>query len=230
MPLLNMVQALNQALLQEMQSDKSIIVLGEDVGVDGGVFRVTEGLLEQFGASRVVDTPLAESGIVGMAIGMALYGLKPVAEMQFEGFAAPAFDQLVSHAARYRNRSRGRFHVPLVVRMPWGGRIHALEHHSDSPEAYWIHTPGLKVVVPSSPYDAKGLLVSAIRDPDPVIFLEPKKLYRAFKQEVPNESYSIPIGKAAVVREGEDVTIVTYGALVHDALAASDALQGMCKF
>ncbi|MDO8555594.1 MAG: alpha-ketoacid dehydrogenase subunit beta [Nanoarchaeota archaeon] len=229
MPLLNMVQAINQALLQEMQADNAVVVLGEDVGVDGGVFRVTDGLFEKFGASRVVDTPLAESGIVGMSVGMALYGLKPVAEIQFEGFAAPAFDQLVSHAARYRNRSRGRFHVPLVVRMPWGGRIHALEHHSDAPEAYWIHTPGLKVVVPSSPYDAKGLLLSAIRDPDPVIFLEPKKLYRAFKQEVPAESYTVPLGKAAVVREGDDLTIITYGSLVHDALAAADAVKDKWK-
>ncbi|HLD12856.1 MAG TPA: alpha-ketoacid dehydrogenase subunit beta [Candidatus Nanoarchaeia archaeon] len=226
MPLRNMVQAINHALQLEMRRDPNVVVLGEDVGVDGGVFRVTDGLLDEFGALRVVDTPLAESGIVGCSIGMAVKGLRPVAEIQFEGFSLPAMDQLFSHAARLRNRSRGSLSVPLVVRMPWGGRVNALEHHSDCPESYFVHTPGLKVVVPSSPYDAKGLLLSAIRDPDPVIFFEPKKLYRAFKQEVPDDDYTIPLGKSSVVREGEDVSILTYGSLVHDALAAAEVLKG----
>lgn len=220
-----MVQSINQALMQEMKADNDVIVLGEDVGIDGGVFRVTEGLLKQFGQLRVMDTPLAESGIVGFSIGMSLLGLKPVAEIQFEGFSLPALDQLINHASRLRNRSRGRFHVPIVVRMPYGGRVNALEHHSDAPETYFVHAPGLKTVMPSTPYDAKGLLISSIRDPDPVIFLEPKKLYRAFKQEVPEESYTIPIGKASIVKEGEDLTIITYGSLVRDALKAAESVK-----
>jgi len=229
MPPLNMVQAINQALQQEMQVDDSVIVLGEDVGVDGGVFRVTDGLLAEFGPARVIDTPIAESGIVGSSIGMAIAGLKPVAEIQFEGFSYPALDQLISHASRMRSRSRGRFHVPLVIRMPHGGRVNALEHHSESPETHFVHTPGLKCVIPSTPYDAKGLLLAAIRDPDPVIFLEPKKLYRLFRQEVPEGPYTIPLGKASVVHEGEDITIIAYGSLVHDALQAAESLSEKYK-
>lgn len=229
MPPLNMVQAINHALQQEMQVDDSVIVLGEDVGVDGGVFRVTDGLLAEFGPARVIDTPIAESGIVGSSIGMAIAGLKPVAEIQFEGFSYPALDQLISHASRMRSRSRGRFHVPLVIRMPHGGRVNALEHHSESPETHFVHTPGLKCVIPSTPYDAKGLLLAAIRDPDPVIFLEPKKLYRLFRQEVPEGPYTIPLGKASVVHEGEDITIIAYGSLVHDALQAAESLSEKYK-
>ncbi len=214
MALLNMVEALNLALKQEMQKDKSVLVLGEDVGVDGGVFRVTEGLLKQFGDKRVFDTPLAESAIAGTSIGLAMYGFKPVAEMQFEGFSLLALNQLINHAARMRNRTRGNLTCPMVIRFPTSGGIRALEHHSDSPEAYYCHTPGLKVVMPSTPYQAKGLLISAIRDPDPVIFMEPKRVYRAIKEEVPEKEYTIPIGKANIVKKGEDVTIITYGAML----------------
>ena len=199
---LNMVEAIDQALLQEMERDPKVVVLGEDVGRDGGVFRVTDGLMERFGEERVIDTPLAESGIVGMAIGMAIAGYHPVAEIQFSGFAYPAYDQLVSHASRMRNRSRGEFTVPLVVRMPYGGGIRALEHHSESMEAVFAHMPGLKVVIPADPYEAKGLLTAALRDPDPVVFFEPARVYRAIKTEVPEEPYTIPLGKARVVREG----------------------------
>ena len=224
---INMVAAINMALKQEMTKDKSVVVIGEDVGEDGGVFRVTEGLSKEFGPERVMDSPLAESGIVGSSIGMAIMGLKPVAEIQFEGFTMPALDQLISHASRYRNRSRGKYTVPLVVRCPIGGGIKALEHHSDSPEAYFTHTPGLKVVIPSGPYDAKGLLLSAIRDPDPVIYFEPKKIYRAIKEEVPEEEYTIPIGKAKVVLEGTDVTLITYGAWVKTAREAVQHMNGV---
>ena len=220
MPRLNLVEAINLALKQEMKSDKSVVLIGEDIGEDGGVFRVTDGLSELFGPERVMDSPLAESGIVGASIGMALVGLKPIAEIQFEGFLPPAFDQLISHASRIRNRTRSCYNVPLVVRCPIGGGIKALEHHSDSPETYMIHTPGLKVVMPSTPYDAKGLLISAIRDPDPVIFFEPKKVYRAIKQEVPEKEYTIPIGKAKIVKEGTDVTLITYGSAVKTSLEA----------
>ena len=200
---LNMVEAIDQALAQEMQRDPKVVVLGEDVGRDGGVFRVTDGLVQRFGEERVIDTPLAESGIVGMAIGMAIAGYRPVAEIQFAGFAYPAYDQLVSHAARMRNRSRGEFTVPLVVRTPYGGGIRALEHHSESMEAIFAHVPGLKVVIPADPYEAKGLLVAAIRDPDPVVFMEPARVYRAIKTEVPEEPYTLPLGKARVVRAGQ---------------------------
>ena len=217
---LNIIEAINLALKQEMKRDKSVIILGEDVGEDGGVFRVTDGLSKIFGNERVIDTPLAEAGIVGASIGMALVGLRPVCEIQFEGFIFPAFDQLVNHAARMRNRSRGRYSCPLVVRCPIGGGIKALEHHSDSPESYFIHTPGLKVVMPSSPYDAKGLLISAIRDPDPVIFFEPKKIYRAIKEEVPEKEYIIPLGKAKIVQEGKDITLISWGAMVKTAKEA----------
>ncbi len=217
-----MVQALNSALALEMESNKDVVVLGEDVGVDGGVFRVTEGLQTKFGKQRVIDTPLAESGIIGASIGMAIYGLKPVAEVQFSGFIYPAFNQLVSHAARIRNRTRGKYASGLVVRTPCSGGVKALEHHSESTEALFIHTPGLKVVMPASPYDAKGLLASAIRDADPVIFFEPLKLYRAYKEEVPEEMYSIPLGKAKVVQEGSDVTLIAWGSMVK---TCQEALQ-----
>ncbi|MCS7198121.1 MAG: alpha-ketoacid dehydrogenase subunit beta [Candidatus Bipolaricaulota bacterium] len=227
MPQMTLIQAINDALRTEMRRDPTVLVMGEDVGVNGGVFRATEGLYQEFGPDRAIDTPLAESGIIGTAIGMALNGLKPVAEIQFDGFMAPAFDQIVSHAARIRWRSRGRFHVPLVIRVPYGGGIRALEHHSEAPEAYYVHTPGLKVVIPSNPYDAKGLLISAIRDPDPVIFFEPKRLYRAFRQEVPEGDYTIPIGKASIVREGTDVTVISWGAMVRVCLQAIEQLENI---
>jgi pyruvate dehydrogenase E1 component beta subunit len=182
-------------------------------------------LLEEFGPERVIDTPLAESGIVGTAIGMAVYGLRPVAEIQFDGFMPPAFDQIISHAARIRWRSRGRFHVPLVIRAPYGGGIHAPEHHSESPEAYYAHTPGLKVVIPATPYDAKGLLISAIRDPDPVIFLEPKRYYRAFREEVPDGEYTVPIGEAKTLREGSDLTLISWGAMAQISLQAAEEAE-----
>jgi pyruvate dehydrogenase E1 component beta subunit len=225
MPQLNLVQAVNNALKTEMRRDERVLVIGEDVGVDGGVFRATEGLLQEFGPQRAIDTPLAESGIVGTAIGMAVYGLRPVAEIQFDGFMPPAFDQIVCHAARLRWRSRGRFQVPLVIRAPYGGGIRALEHHSESPELYYAHTPGLKVVTPASPYDAKGLLIAAIRDPDPVIFLEPKRLYRAFREEVPEGDYTVPLGKARVARDGTDVTLICWGSMTHGALQVAEELH-----
>ncbi len=220
-----MVEALNDALRLEMKRDKNIIIIGEDVGEDGGVFRVTDGLANEYGNDRVIDSPLAESGIVGTSIGMALVGLKPVCEIQFEGFIFPAIDQLVNHASRMRNRSRGRFTTPIIVRCPIGGGIKALEHHSDSPETYLIHTPGLKVVMPSGPYDAKGLLISALREKDPVIFFEPKKIYRAIKEEVPDGDYAIPIGKANVIKEGKDVTLIAYGAWVKTAKEAVERIK-----
>jgi len=222
---LNMVQALNQALLQEMERDPDVVILGEDVAVDGGVFRVTDGLLQKFGAERVVDTPLAESGIVGAAIGMAAYGLRPVAEIQFMGFVYEAYHQIIDHAARLRNRTRGRYTVPLVVRMPYGAGVRALEHHSESTEALFCHIPGLVVVAPSTPRDAKGLLISAIRADDPVIFLEPKRLYRAGKQELLEEPEEIPLGKAKMAREGEDLTIIAWGAMVPVAQAAAEEAE-----
>lgn len=218
----NMVDAINMCLHQEMELNKSIILLGEDIGVDGGVFRVTEGLLKKFGPNRVIDTPLAESAIVGTSIGMAIAGLRPIAEIQFEGFTFPALDQLISHASRIRNRSRGKFTVPLVIRIPIGGGINALEHHSDSPETYFCHIPGLKVVMPSTPFDAKGLLVSSIYDPDPVIFFEPKKVYRAIKQDIPKKRYTLPLGKANIVKKGKDVTVVSYGALMKGVIQVSN--------
>ncbi|MBM4100001.1 MAG: alpha-ketoacid dehydrogenase subunit beta [Planctomycetes bacterium] len=217
---LNMVQAINLALIQEMEKDERVLLLGEDVGANGGVFRVTEGLQKRFGERRVVDTPLAESGIIGTAIGLAMGGLRPVPEIQFEGFLGPAYDQICSHAARMRSRTRGAFQVPLTIRVPVGGGIHAPELHSDSPEAIYAHTPGLKVVMPSSPYDAKGLLVAAIRDPDPVIFFEPKRIYRAFREEVPEDEYVLPIGKARTVCEGNDLTVVSWGASVIQCMQA----------
>jgi pyruvate dehydrogenase E1 component beta subunit len=227
---LNIVEALDQALLQEMARDPRVIVLGEDVGKDGGVFRVTDGLVERCGEERVIDTPLAESGIVGFAIGLAIAGYRPVAEIQFAGFVYPAYDQIVSHAARMRNRSRGRFTVPLVVRMPYGGGIRALEHHSESTEVIFAHIPGLKVVVPADPYDAKGLLTSAIRDPDPVIFLEPARVYRAIKMEVPREQYAIPLGQARVVREGRDLTLIGWGAQLRTCREAGERLAAENRY
>ncbi len=222
---LNLVQALNLALRQEMERDDRVIVLGEDVGRDGGVFRVTEGLIERFGEERVVDTPLAESAIVGTAIGMAAAGLRPVCEIQFDGFTYYGMHQIEAHATRLRWRSRGRFHAPLVVRAPYGGGVRALEHHSESREALWAHLPGLKTVIPSGPRNARALLVSAIRDPDPVLFFEPKALYRAFREEVPEEEETLPIGRSRVAREGRDLTLVAYGAMLRPTLDAAEELR-----
>ena len=224
MAMLNMVEAINQALRQEMAADDRVIVLGEDVGVNGGVFRVTDGLQKQFGPERVFDMPLTETAIIGSSIGLAMAGMRPVPEIQFEGFMGPAYDQIVNQAARCRSRTRGAFNCPLTIRVPIGGGIHAPELHSDSPEAVYAHTPGLKVVMPSHPYDAKGLLLSAIRDPDPVIFFEPKRVYRSFKEEVPDEPYTIPIGQAKVLNEGTDLTMITWGAMVFQCLEAIDRL------
>lgn len=224
MPKMTMVDALNTALRQEMEQDDRVLVLGEDVGVDGGVFRVTEGLLDTFGEKRVIDTPLAEAGIVGTSIGMAVFGLRPVCEIQFSGFSYLAFQQLEAHAARMRWRSRGAYTVPMVMRTPYSGGVRALEHHSESREAYWAHTPGLKMVVPSTPRNARALLISAIRDPDPVIFYEPKAVYRAFREEVPEEEETWPIGKSQVVREGEQLTMISYGAMMRPTLEAADKL------
>lgn len=221
---LTLVDAINEALYQEMERDSRVVCLGEDVGLNGGVFRVTEGLQKVFGPERVIDTPLSESGIMGSAIGLAMAGMRPIPEIQFEGFLGPAYDQLVNHAARYRTRSRGAVTVPMVVRVPVGGGIHAPELHSDSPEAIYAHTPGLKVLMPSTPYDAKGMLLSAIRDPDPVVFFEPKRVYRSYRQEVPEGDYTIPIGQAKVVAEGRDLTLVTWGASVHQCNDALDTL------
>ncbi|MGI0100285.1 MAG: alpha-ketoacid dehydrogenase subunit beta [Candidatus Micrarchaeaceae archaeon] len=212
--LVNMVGALNNALEQILTDDKSAIVLGEDVGKDGGVFRVTDGLQAKFGPDRIVDTPLAESAIIGASIGMAIGGMRPMPEIQFAGFMYMGFDQLINHAARYRSRTRSRYTVPMIVRTPVSGGVRTLEHHSDSPEAYYSHTGGLIVIEPSNPYDAKGLLIRAAHLNDPVLFLEPTKLYRLFKQDIPEESYEIPIGKANIVSSGDNITIITYGTMV----------------
>lgn len=212
---LTLVQAVNKALRQEMSSNEDVVVIGEDVGRDGGVFRATEGLLDEFGPQRVIDAPLSEDGIVGSAIGMSLYGLLPVAEIQFMDFAYPAFNQIVSELAKFRFRSGGEFAPRVVVRMPYGGGIKGGLYHSQSTESFFIHTPGLVVLTPSNPYDTKGLLLSAMRCPDPVIFLEPKRIYRTFREDVPDEEYSIPIGKAKVVSEGKDVTLLSWGAMVQ---------------
>ncbi len=218
---MNIVNAVNNAIDIKLAEDKTIIVYGEDVGQEGGVFRVTEGLQRKYGVDRVFDCPLAESGIVGTAVGMAAAGLRPVIEMQFSGFSYPAFNQIISHASRMRNRTRGRYETPIVIRMPYGGGINALEHHSESMEALYAHIPGLKVVIPSTPHDAKGLMISAIESNDTIIFMEPKRIYRAIKQEVPEDKFSIPIGKAKIVQEGDDITIVTYGALVREVQKAT---------
>jgi pyruvate dehydrogenase E1 component beta subunit len=222
---MNMVQALNLALEQEMTRDDSVIVLGEDVGVDGGVFRVTDGLYDKFGEERVIDTPLAESTIFGSAIGMAMAGLKPVAEMQFSGFAYFILAQLEGHASRYRSRTQGLWNVPLVVRMPYGGAVRALEHHSESREATFAHFPGVKVVIPSTPRNARALLTASIRDPDPVVFMEPKRSYRAFRDEVPEEEEVLEIGKAQIVQQGSDLTVVAWGAMMRPTLKAVDEIQ-----
>ena len=219
---ITLLQAINQALREEMRRDDRVIVLGEDVGKNGGVFRATEGLFDEFGENRSIDTPLAESGIIGMAIGMALYGLRPVPEIQFMDFIYPAFEQIVSEAAKMRFRSGGQYTVPMVIRTPYGGGIRGGLYHSQSGEAYFTNTPGLKVVIPSNPYDAKGLLISAIRDGDPVIFMEPKKLYRSMKGEVPDTDYSVPIGKAKVTKEGKDLSIFAYGAMIPVCLDAAE--------
>jgi pyruvate dehydrogenase E1 component beta subunit len=222
---MTMVQAINLALRQEMANDDRVVLLGEDIGRDGGVFRVTEGLIDTFGTERVLDTPLAESAIAGMAVGMAIYGLRPVCEIQFSGFAYHCFHQLENHAARLRWRSQGRLSVPMVLRAPYGGGVRALEHHSESREAYWAHTPGLKMVIPSGPRSARALMVAAIRDPDPVIFYEAKGLYRAFREEVPDEEETIPIGRSRIVREGRDLTMIAYGAMIRPALEAAEELR-----
>ena len=219
-----MVKALNLALRQEMERDPDVLVIGEDVGVDGGVFRVTEDLQRVFGSRRVIDSPLAEAAIVGTSIGMALYGLRPVCEIQFSGFAFQCFHQFENHAARYRMRTQGRFHVPLVVRMPFGGGVRALEHHSESEEQFYAHVPGLKMVIPSGPRNARALLVSAIRDPDPVIFFEHKALYHASREEVPDEPETLPLGQARVVREGSAITLIAYGAMLRVAQEAAETL------
>jgi len=221
---LTVVQAVRDGLYSEMREDDEVLVLGQDVGKNGGVFRATEGLYDEFDGDRVVDTPLAESGIVGAAVGMAAMGLRPVPEIQFSGFMYPGFDQIVSHMARFRARSRGRFSLPMTLRAPYGGGIRAPEHHSESKEAFYAHEAGLKVAIPSTPYDAKGLLAASIRDPDPVIFLEPKLIYRAFRDEVPQEPYTVPLGEAATRREGDDVAVFTYGAMTRPALEAAESL------
>ncbi|MFA5692346.1 MAG: alpha-ketoacid dehydrogenase subunit beta [Acholeplasmataceae bacterium] len=216
MAIINLLEAINQALDMAMEKDERVVVFGEDVGLEGGVFRVTAGLQKKYGENRVFDTPIAESAIVGSAVGMAINGLIPVAEIQFDGFIFPAYTDLVTHAARFRNRSRGQFPVPMVLRLPHGGGIRALEHHSEALEVLFASIPGLKVVTPSTPYDAKGLMLAAINDPDPVVFLEPKRIYRAGKQEVPAEHYEIPIGKAKVVKSGTDLTVVAWGSIVRE--------------
>jgi 2-oxoisovalerate dehydrogenase E1 component beta subunit len=221
----NVVQTIHDTLWDEMKADDRVLVMGEDVGARGGVFRVTADFLDEFGEQRVIDTPLAESSIVGVAIGMALHGLLPVAEIQFADFIHPAFDQLVSEAARIRYRSAGDFDCPIVVRAPWGGGVHGALYHSQSIESFYGHVPGLKTVVPSTPYDVKGMLRAAIRDPDPVVFLEHKKTYRLIKGDVPDEAYEVPIGVADVKREGEDLTVIAYGLMLHYCLEAAERLQ-----
>lgn len=222
MPIRNIIQAVNDGLRTEMRRDPSVVVLGEDVGHFGGVFRATKGLQKEFGDQRVFDTPLAESGIIGTAIGMAMYGFRPVPEVQFADFIYPAFDQIVNELAKMRYRSGGLYTCPMVIRTPYGGGIRGGHYHSQSPEAYFVHTPGLKVVVPATPYDAKGLLISAIRDDNPVIFLEPKRVYRAARGEVPDGDYTVELGQASVVREGLDVTVAAYGAMLHNCLEAAE--------
>lgn len=229
MPQMNMVEALNDALRHEMRRDPRVLLLGEDIGKVGGVFRVTKDLQDEFGVDRVIDTPLSEGGIIGTAIGMALYGMIPVPEIQFSDFIFPAFDQIVSEVAKFRWRSGGEYPAKMVIRTPVGGGIRGGLYHSQSPEAYFIHTPGLKVVCPSNPYDAKGLLLSAIRDPDPVLFFEPKRAYRAVKRDVPEGEYTVPLSKASVVRPGKDVTVIAWGAMLYEAIDASNkaAAQGI---
>ena len=223
---INLVQAVNLALARAMVEDDNIVVLGEDVAAEGGVFRATDGLLTRFGPGRVFDTPLAENAIVGLSVGLAAQGFRPVAEIQFTGFIYPAIDQLVSHASRLRTRTRGRLTCPMVVRSPAGGGIRAIEHHSESPEAMFAHIPGLRVVIPSSPARAYGMLLAAIRDPDPVVFLEPTRLYRAAREEVEDDGAALPLDRCFVLREGTDITFLTWGAMINETLAASDTLAG----
>ena len=218
-----LVEAVNDALHVEMERDASVMVMGEDVGKLGGVFRATAGLQERFGADRCVDTPLAEAGILGTAVGLCMAGWRPVVEMQYDAFSYPALDQLINHVGRYRWRTRGTMSFPLTIRMPYGGGVRAPELHDDSPETYYVHTPGVKVAIPSNPADAKGLLAAAIRDPDPVVVLEPKLHYRTSKENVPDGEHIVPLGESRIAREGSDLTIVAYGAMVHVALAAADA-------
>jgi 2-oxoisovalerate dehydrogenase E1 component beta subunit len=225
MPVWNIIQAVNDALRIEMRRDPRVVVLGEDVGKFGGVFRATTGLHDEFGPDRVFDTPLAEAGIIGSAIGMALYGLRPVPEIQFADFIYPAYDQIVNELAKFRYRSGGQYPCPVVIRTPYGGGIRGGHYHSQSPEAYFAHTPGLKVVIPSNPYDAKGLLLSAIRGEDPVIFMEPKRVYRAAKGEVPEGDYTVPLGQAKIVREGSQLTVLCYGAMVHTCVEAAQMAE-----
>lgn len=220
---LNMLEAIRDALDKEMELDKSIVLIGEDIGKNGGVFRATQGLVDKYGSDRVMDSPLNESGIIGFSIGMGLHGIKAVPEIQFIDFLYPGFDQLVSELAKFRYRSAGIFPSKVVIRTPYGGGTKGAHYHSQSPETLFVHTPGLKVVIPSTPYDAKGLLIASIRCPDPVIFMEPKRIYRAFKEEVPEENYEVPLGKANVVREGKDVTLISYGAMIHPTLDAAEA-------
>jgi len=223
-PEINLVQAVNLALARAMAEDANVLVLGEDVAAEGGVFRATDGLLKRFGPDRVLDTPLAENAIAGLSVGLAAQGLRPVAEIQFTGFIYPAIDQLVNHASRLRARTRGRLSCPMVVRSPAGGGIRAIEHHSESPEAMFAHIPGLRVVIPSSPARAYGLLLAAIRDPDPVVFLEPTRLYRAAREEVDDDGAALPLDRCFVLREGTDITLVTWGAMIKETLAAADTL------
>lgn len=220
MSVMTLVQALNNALDIKLSEDRNVVLYGEDVGFEGGVFRVTEGLQQKYSEDRVFDSPLAESAIAGTAVGMAIAGLRPVIEMQFDGFSYPALNQIISHVSRIHNRTRGRYKIPIVIRIPYGGGINALEHHSESPEAIYGHIPGLKVVIPSTPHDAKGLLITSIEDDNPVIFMEPKRIYRAIKQEVSDEKFSIPIGKAKVIAEGTDVTVVAFGAMIRECQKA----------
>lgn len=222
---ITLVEAVNQALNYEMGKDKNVVVLGEDVGQNGGVFRATVGLYDKYGPERVIDTPLAETMISGLAIGMALQGLKPVAEFQFMGFIYPGLDHILNHASRYRNRTRGRLSCPIVYRAPYGGGIHAPEHHSESTEALFAHIPGMRVVIPSSPARAYGLLLASIRDPDPVLFLEPKRIYRLIKQDVPDNGQALPLDKCFILREGKDVTLVTWGAMIKETLEAALQLE-----
>jgi len=226
MPEINLVQAVNLALARAMAEDANVLVLGEDVAAEGGVFRATDGLLTRFGGDRVFDTPLAENAIAGLSVGLAAQGFRPVAEIQFTGFIYPAIDQLVNHASRLRTRTRGRLTCPMVVRSPAGGGIRAIEHHSESPEGMFAHIPGLRIVIPSSPARAYGLLLAAIRDPDPVVFLEPTRLYRAAREEVEDDGAALPLDRCFVLREGSDITFVTWGAMVKETLAAADTLAG----
>jgi pyruvate dehydrogenase E1 component beta subunit len=226
MPERTLVEAVNDALHTEMERDPTVMVLGEDVGRAGGVFRATAGLFERFGPDRCVDTPLAEAGLLGTAVGLAMAGWRPVCEMQYESFSYPCLDQLICHVGRYRWRTNGAMEFPIVVRMPTGGGVRAPELHEDSPEAYYAHTPGVKVAIPSTPADAKGLLAAAIRSPDPVVVLEPKVVYRSPREEVPDGDHVVPLGKARVVREGSDVTLIAYGGMVPVAVAASEEIQG----